>query len=56
MATTYPPPPDGKCSMIRVYAYEMMKTVTAVPMARKTASDEKSCYGVMISRNAASGP
>ena len=36
-ATTYPPPPKGKCSMIRLYAAEMMNTVRAVASARPTA-------------------
>src|SRR5919108_73404 len=34
--TAYPPPPKGKCSMIFVYAAEMMRTVSPVASARKT--------------------
>src|SRR5712692_11308013 len=37
VATTYPPPPNGKCSMILLYEAAMMRTVSAVRAARKTA-------------------
>jgi hypothetical protein len=36
-ATMYPPPPNGKCSMIFVYAAEMTRTVSPVASARKMA-------------------
>ena len=52
VATTYPPPPCGKCSITRLYAIEITITVAAITAANASAK-YVCCPSV---RNASSGP